>query len=763
MTDAEVTHRVEQAMLGAMMGRPRSAAQLGVSPEYFADSRHQAIAAALTGTAGREQGLFGRLIAFFTRRGRAARDAAAYMESLPDLCPDPGHIGTYFRMLAADRDQRAAAARADAQAQGSQMLAVASERLGEMRGRADKSTGMPLGVARLARALSDRMMGQQGQSRAPAPGQRGQAPQGQDRQQQAAPGQAPGQPGSASARPQAQGQSQGGNRDAARDTAAATGLAPAVTGEPARGLRGQGFEPGRVARPEDLEDAILAGLMHHPDEARDVLGWLPPQAFTGPRRELYTLIGQYAHDRRDIDPVTLAWGIAQANAARPADAAIREHEGWLRPGFVLGLGAQDTTPGAASVLGKALLADRECTAQLGPDWHRAPRTATVPGAHAAPGRQPGQAQDRQPAPQNRREPGNERAPQNERAAASTKSPDKAGGAQDAPVRQARPSGGNRPPVRAGTEKAPTRAVPGGLIQQPPPVPGPGSPSQNRLQARKGNAMSPHAVTGEGTAVRKHSPEARRALRHPPRPPVYCRPTRSARPRASTEAEAVGAGTEATPVPGALVEWHAMTPGGQMTAWAQLRAFVTWLTDRYELTVEEKMPRCWAMHPGLVEELWALRAWRAEIYSGTLPSAGQAARYWHAELERVLHAASTRYAAGCRAGHRGAPGLVWVDNAVQENWAMANMLAGVPPVDIAAGRAQRAGRQLSPEEMAAAYDSGDAAPVDGLRDYVQYGGTWWVPAASGWIGVPPPAAPAQANATRADSARDTDRDADQWTP
>ena len=91
--------------------------------------------------------------------------------------------------------------------------------------------------------------------------------------------------------------------------------------------------------------------------------------------------------------------------------------------------------------------------------------------------------------------------------------------------------------------------------------------------------------------------------------------------------------------------------------------MTWLHDRYELGVEERLPHCWAQHPGLIEELWALKAWREEIYDAARPSA-QAARYWHAELRQTMHAAITFYAAGCRAGHRGADGLAADDTDLQ---------------------------------------------------------------------------------------------------
>ena len=81
----------------------------------------------------------------------------------------------------------------------------------------------------------------------------------------------------------------------------------------------------------------------------------------------------------------------------------------------------------------------------------------------------------------------------------------------------------------------------------------------------------------------------------------------------------------------LAEWHELSPGELIAEWAGLRAWVTWLAGRYELSVEERLPRCWARHPGLVEELWALKAWREEIYASGTTGTGQAARYWHGML------------------------------------------------------------------------------------------------------------------------------------
>ena len=208
----------------------------------------------------------------------------------------------------------------------------------------------------------------------------------------------------------------------------------------------------------------------------------------------------------------------------------------------------------------------------------------------------------------------------------------------------------------------------------------------------------------------------------------------------------------------------MTPGEQTAAWAELRAWVTWLHDRYELSVEDRLPRCWARHPGLVEELCALRAWREEIYGFSQPS-GQAARYWHAELRQVLHAATTQYALGCRTGHRGGVRLAAEDPALQQEWAAAHPLAGVPGIDLAAGAARRAGTITFTAAVAEALDSGAAAAVPGVRDTLFSGGRWLAPAASGWIEIPElercglPAPPLQFVQASADSEGDQP---DPWT-
>jgi hypothetical protein len=183
----------------------------------------------------------------------------------------------------------------------------------------------------------------------------------------------------------------------------------------------------------------------------------------------------------------------------------------------------------------------------------------------------------------------------------------------------------------------------------------------------------------------------------------------------------------------LAEWHQMTPGERHVAWSQLRAWVTWLHDRYELGVEDRLPRCWPQHPGLIEELWALMAWRQEIYEAAQPS-GQAARYWHTELRNVIQAATTIYAAGCRTGHRRPRTSAADDAKLQQRWAASDPLAGIPAGYTGAQR-DVPGHWLSQVAMAEALDNGSAQPLSAaLPDHICWAGLWWRPGNGGWARV-----------------------------
>lgn len=61
------------------------------------------------------------------------------------------------------------------------------------------------------------------------------------------------------------------------------------------------------------EDAIIADLLQHPEQARDVAAWLTPDVFTADERRLtYELAVSIAYDHDPIDAVILAWNVERA-------------------------------------------------------------------------------------------------------------------------------------------------------------------------------------------------------------------------------------------------------------------------------------------------------------------------------------------------------------------------------------------------------------------------------------------------------------------
>jgi hypothetical protein len=185
----------------------------------------------------------------------------------------------------------------------------------------------------------------------------------------------------------------------------------------------------------------------------------------------------------------------------------------------------------------------------------------------------------------------------------------------------------------------------------------------------------------------------------------------------------------------LPEWHMMTPAERTIAWADLRMWVTWLNDRYELSLEQRLPRCWADHPALIEELWALKAWRHEIYTSTQP-VGQAARYWHTELRTLISAAGTLWASGCRANHRITEHHSADDETLQERWKYADPLAGVPMPMRNATDALDPKDVRSSEAMATSIERGNALYLHhSIRDYATHDESWWVIDTAGhWVRV-----------------------------
>ena len=194
-----------------------------------------------------------------------------------------------------------------------------------------------------------------------------------------------------------------------------------------------------------------------------------------------------------------------------------------------------------------------------------------------------------------------------------------------------------------------------------------------------------------------------------------------------EATAFGEGGPATggaPVP--LLEWHAMSEPDYTLAWEQLRDWTVWLIGRYRLVLEDRLPACWPQHPELIEELWALRAWRIEAYGPE--GAGQSAVYWHQALVAFLGHVSIWWAGGCRAGHTNTPTSLSSEQI--RSWADADPLVGIPPP--ARPTSSEQGMITMPElgvitagQMRALTNAGLAHPQhETVVAFTFYDGSWW---------------------------------------
>jgi hypothetical protein len=182
-----------------------------------------------------------------------------------------------------------------------------------------------------------------------------------------------------------------------------------------------------------------------------------------------------------------------------------------------------------------------------------------------------------------------------------------------------------------------------------------------------------------------------------------------------------------------IEWHAMTEPEYVLGWEQLRDWSTWLISRYRLTLEDRIPACWPQHPELIEELWALRAWRHEAYGPD--GSGQSAVYWHQALTTFLTHVCAWWAGGCRAGHTNPDPDITPDQA--RIWVKTDPLNGIPETmrPSASTRTNPATDQgvitmpnvntLTGAQMQALSNAGLAHPQhETIVAFTYYDGSWW---------------------------------------
>jgi len=187
----------------------------------------------------------------------------------------------------------------------------------------------------------------------------------------------------------------------------------------------------------------------------------------------------------------------------------------------------------------------------------------------------------------------------------------------------------------------------------------------------------------------------------------------------------------------IPEWHSLSVEDREVAWHRLIDWVVWLHDRYELSIEERIPPCWPDHPGIIEELWALMIWRSEIYNRPNRAAGDSAHSWHRELRAFIEVTVPFYARTCRAGHRGADQMAATDSSLYERWQSRTPTKNIPLATLMSGRPRTSMKDqtwITSEAMQVAIDAGEALELPTVKGCLNYEDVWWQRARDRWIKV-----------------------------
>lgn len=191
----------------------------------------------------------------------------------------------------------------------------------------------------------------------------------------------------------------------------------------------------------------------------------------------------------------------------------------------------------------------------------------------------------------------------------------------------------------------------------------------------------------------------------------------------------------------IPEWHSLTSQDRDLAWDRLIDWVVWLHDRYELSVEERIPPCWPEHTGVVEELWALMIWRTEIYDRPNRAAGDMAHSWHRELRAFIDVTVPFYARTCRAGHREPERLAASDPAVREKWRSSTPTKNIPLATLMTGSLRTSMKDatwIDATAMQVAIDAGKAVELRTVKGCLRYEEAWWQRHRDRWIRIDDPA-------------------------
>jgi DnaB helicase-like protein len=170
---------------------------------------------------------------------------------------------------------------------------------------------------------------------------------------------------------------------------------PASSGEPA--------EPSVNRRRADLEDQVLADLLHNPDQVEILARFLPEDTFsTDQRREIYQTMLMAAVDGGPIDEVIIAWTLEDNRAGRrlypspdptTAQPPVLDTDPAERPGepdivYLTRLAGTVTINSTAVLTGRQLLADDLRTQLTHSHVHADARATTTLTGSSATGPQP---------------------------------------------------------------------------------------------------------------------------------------------------------------------------------------------------------------------------------------------------------------------------------------------------------------------------------------------------------------------------------------
>lgn len=116
--------------------------------------------------------------------------------------------------------------------------------------------------------------------------------------------------------------------------------------------------------------------------------------------------------------------------------------------------------------------------------------------------------------------------------------------------------------------------------------------------------------------------------------------------------------------GLVTNWQALSDAEAKGRWQALRAWVEWLTVRYNIAVSV-VPDCWWRHGPLVEELSALHT--AHLAAFDPSDSGFGPIGWHERLAIAVPRLNRSYGGGCNNGHKPTRPRSWSGATDEQEW------------------------------------------------------------------------------------------------